>query len=78
MGDSVISDYVNMVDKQYKPTMVKFNQKEAVDNDSESMKEAGLMVMQVGGFTSFLPIFIAFSEQPSVPSWKTSVIDAVN
>ena len=68
MADLSVKEHAEQVDKDYKLTVIKFNNKEAVDNQLEAMKMNGYMIMQVGGLKSFLQQFACYSRRHIVPS----------
>ena len=68
MADLSIKEHAEQVDKDYKLTVIKFNNKEAVDNQSEALKMNGYMIMQVGGLNSFLQLFACCLRRHAVPS----------
>ena len=53
MAELLVKEHAEQVDKDYKLTVIKFNNKEAVDNQSGALKMNRYMIMQVSGFNSF-------------------------
>ena len=68
MADLSVKEHAEQVDKDCKLTVIKLNNKEAVDNQSEALKMNGYMIMQVSGLNSFFQLFACCSRRHAVPS----------
>ena len=72
MADLAVKEHAEQVNKDYIPTVIKFNNKEAVDNQSEAMKMNGYMIMQVGGFKFFFTAICMLLEETHSTKLKDS------
>ena len=72
---SIVSNS-KLEDKKYKPTVIKFKQRDAVSPASISLKALGLTIMQAciffQNFNQFLPV-AGFSSVHSVQSKKSNI-----